>query len=79
MDAAAAAELAAVTAPAAAAGPDLIAEAALRTPAGLLGLVAVYELHRIRSVLDRVTERISRLEARFYATVTQRGPSETEP
>lgn len=76
---AAAAELAAVTAPAVAAGPDLLAEAALRTPGGLLALIAVYELHRIRSVLDRVTERISRLEARFYATVTQRGPSETEP
>ena len=68
MDAAAAAELAAVTV---AAPPDLVTEAALRTPGGLLALLAVYELHRIRSVLDRVTERIARLEARFYATVTQ--------
>lgn len=67
---AAAAELAAVTV-AAAPAPDLVTEAALRTPGGLLALVAVYELHRIRSVLDRVTDRIARLEARFYATVTQ--------
>lgn len=69
MDAAAAAELAAVTV--AAPAPDLVTEAALRTPGGLLALLAVYELHRIRSVLDRVTDRIARLEARFYATVTQ--------
>lgn len=76
MDAAAAAEIATL---APSAGGELWTEALLRGPSGVLLLLGVYELHRIRSVLDRVTERISRLEARYYATVTQRGHTETEP
>ena len=76
MDAAAAAELATL---APSAGNELWTEALLRGPSGVLLLLGVYELHRIRSVLDRVTERISRLEARYYASVTQNRQSQTEP
>jgi hypothetical protein len=61
---------------AAAADPGwILAELARSGPSGVLGLIAVVELHRIRAIVDRMTDRIARLEARFYATVTeQRDP-----
>jgi hypothetical protein len=44
----------------------------------ILGVFALVELHRIRSAVDRLTDRLSTLEGRFYATVTQRPDPMTE-
>lgn len=43
-----------------------------------LGAVALWELHRLRSAVDRLMERLHGLEVRFYGSVTQQRQSETE-